>query len=216
MKYQVTKRLQHFTRLTSIAMGLAILVSAPLAAAHVVVKPSEALTSTYQTFTVSVPNEKTMANTELKLVIPAAVSDVTPTAKPDWTISTEKTGEVVTAIIWKDGSLPEGLRDDFTFSAKTPDKATSLEWKAYQTYADGTMVSWDQKSDAADHEEESETSGPLSVTVVSASPASKTGDTSSTSSSATTARTLAIVALAVSLVSLSYTAKLSKRFSSKK
>jgi hypothetical protein len=50
---------------------------------------------------------------------------------------------MVAEIVWSGGSIPVGQRDDFFFSAKAPAEETTLTWKAYQTYADGNVVSWE-------------------------------------------------------------------------
>ena len=50
----------------------------------------------------------------------------------------------VTEIDWTDGNLPVGQRVDFLFQAQVPPTPTTLKWKAYQTYSDGEVVSWDQ------------------------------------------------------------------------
>jgi len=136
------------------------------AVAHVVVRPSEVETASYTSFSVSVPNEKQVATTNIKIVIPAAVTSVMPTQKPGWQIETQKSdsGEdaAVTAIIWN-GVIAPGFRDDLTFTAKTPKTNTDLQWKAYQTYADGSVVSWDKPGGG---ETEGTNSGPFSVSKV--------------------------------------------------
>lgn len=138
--------------------------------AHVVVRPGDAKTGAYQTFTVSVPVERDSPTVKVKLDIPMGVTSVTPTVKPGWTIQTEKHDEdenaMVTAITWTGGQIGVGLRDEFTFSAKTPDEPTDVQWKAYQTYKDGTVVSWDQQPSS--EEKEGTTTGPFSVTKVAA------------------------------------------------
>jgi uncharacterized protein YcnI len=148
----------------TVALTGAVMTS-PLAFAHVVVRPSEVVTAGYQTFSAGVPNEKDVAMTELRIVMPSGLKSVSPSVKPGWTINTEKTGSGestnITSITWTNGAIDSGLRDDFTFSAQVPEKTTSLEWKAYQTFADGSMVSWDKSGDT-----ESDTSGPFSVTKV--------------------------------------------------
>ncbi len=134
--------------------------------AHVVVKPAEVVTSGFQTFTIGVPNEKEVPTTKVRLDIPKGLNYVSPTKKQGWTISTEKSGSgeeaVVTSITWENGTVEEGFREEFTFSAQVPAKATDLQWKAYQTYANGTVVAWDK----ADDKKEIENSGPFSVTKV--------------------------------------------------
>lgn len=151
-----------------LAVAIASLVTGS-ASAHVVVKPADALTGAFQGFTVGVPNEKDVPVTEVKLQVPDGLQYVTPTVKTGWTINVDKegTGEdaKVKSITWSGGSIPSGLRDDFGFSAKTPDKATEIQWKAYQTYEGGMTVAWDQKP-GADEKDESSNSGPYSVTKV--------------------------------------------------
>ncbi len=153
--------------------GLSLMVT-NVASAHVVVKPAEVVTAGFQTFTVGVPNEKDLNVTNIKLVMPDGLNYVSPTQKSGWKISVEKegTGEDATikSISWSDGTIEAGFRDEFTFSAQVPEKATVLQWKAYQSYADGTVVAWDQ----AEEKEGDEKSGPFSVTKVVATTESET------------------------------------------
>ena len=152
----------------AVIAGAVSVVLSGVAAAHVVVKPAEVQTASFQTFTVGVPNERDTAITKLELKVPGELQFVSPTVHPGWDITTAKNGSgentVVTDITWAGGSIPVSQRDDFTFSAKVPAKTSALQWKAYQTYEDGTVVSWDQKPSAK--EEEGGTSGPYSVTKV--------------------------------------------------
>jgi uncharacterized protein YcnI len=139
----------------------------PLAAsAHVTVTPAEVPISSFQTFTVSVPNEKTVGTIALRLEVPAGLERVTPTVKPGWTISTKKDANgVVTEISWTGGRIPAERRDEFTFSAKVPAEESKIAWKAHQSYADGTIVAWTMDPNMA-HEDDFSTSGPYSVTKV--------------------------------------------------
>ncbi len=135
-----------------IALGAALVISLPaLASAHVVVKPAEVGVGKFQTFTTGVPNEKDMPTIAVRLVIPDSLGHVSPNVKPGWTIDVTKTGEgekaKVTEINWTGGSIASGFRDEFLFSAQAPAKESTLQWKAYQTYEDGTVVAWDQASD---------------------------------------------------------------------
>ncbi len=165
MKYFSSKVVSVMTAVSIITLGFA-----QVATAHVVVKPSEVVTAGFQTYSVSVPTERDVPTTKLKLLIPTGLTHVSPTVKPDWKITTTAKGSgeaaIVTAITWSDGSIPTGQRDDFSFSAKAPDTPTELDWKAYQTYADGVVVSWDKVPSSSGQATESETSGPLSVTNV--------------------------------------------------
>ncbi len=111
--------------------------------AHVIVTPKQVGIAKEQVFTVSVPTEKDTPTVALKLLIPKGVTDVMPNAKPDWTIHTVKNGDSVTEIDWTEGSIPSGQRDEFYFQAQVPPTPTTLQWKAYQTYQDGTVIAWD-------------------------------------------------------------------------
>ncbi|MGH7218103.1 MAG: YcnI family protein [Candidatus Microsaccharimonas sp.] len=155
--------------LLGVIIGVAaVALSAPVSA-HVTVKPAEVLTAAYQTFTVSVPNERNVSTVGVKILVPENVQSITPTQKSGWSIAIEKDGEgdaaKTTSITWSGGEINDGTRDDFTFSAKTPDAEAELQWKAYQTYADGVVVSWDQKADAG-HGSAAGNKGPFSITNV--------------------------------------------------
>lgn len=110
-----------------------------LASAHVTVAPTTVTAGEEQTFTVSVPNAKSVAIIGLRLVAPAGLSEVTPHVKSGWKISTKEdaTGNV-TEIDWTRGIIPAGYADEFKFSAQMPATASTLEWRAYQLYADGS------------------------------------------------------------------------------
>jgi uncharacterized protein YcnI len=148
--------------------SVTVAVGAP-ASAHVVVKPAEAVTASFQTFTVGVPNEKDIPTTSIKVLIPEGVKHVSPTQKAGWKISVQTSGEgdteATTSITWNNGTIIKGMRDDFTFSGQVPAKETDLQWKAYQTYSDGTVVAWDQASEGG-HGSSEKTAGPFSVTKV--------------------------------------------------
>ena len=156
------------------------------AQAHVTVKPGEAGIGTYQPFSVSVPVEKDLPTTGVRLTIPAGVTAVMPNAKAGWKIDltylaadaggngqkdAERPRKQVTEIAWTGGVIPAGQRDDFVFSAKVPSVESTLQWKAYQQYQDGTIVAWerDPKEPAAKNaagKSDFSKSGPFSQTRV--------------------------------------------------
>ncbi len=177
-------------------------VIAPLASAHVVVTPQTAVTATRTTFTMSVPNEKDMAVTGLKLQVPAGMQEVQPTVHAGWSINIIKDGDQVSAIEWTGGEIPAGQRDDFTLKGQTPEQTGELQWKAYQTYADGTTVAWDQAPSTA--EAEGENSGPYSVTKVSEEPPAEPAATTTQTTSGTSrvALALSVVALVLGIMAL--------------
>ena len=145
---------------------IASLFTRTSAFAHVVVTPNEVVTAKYQTFSVSVPNEKEIPTTQLRLIVPDNIKSITATVKPGWTITTEKDQAGTTkSITWSGGEIPAEQRDDFTFSTKSPDAAGEVHWKAYQTYNDGSVVAWDAEATNHSHDDE-DTAGPYSTTKV--------------------------------------------------
>jgi len=182
-----------------VLMCCVLLVSTSSASAHVVVKPSEVLTASWQTFTVSVPNEKDTNTTKVKLLLPSGLSNVLVTEQSGWQATLEKNNEgTVTSIAWQ-GTISPDFRADLSFSAKAPDVATKLQWKAYQTYADGSVVSWDKPSGDTSHLDED--SGPFSVTSVVSS-ATTLADSPAATNKAESSPWALYIAAAALLVSL--------------
>jgi uncharacterized protein YcnI len=188
--------------------------------AHATVKPNTTGIGKFQSFTLGVPSEKPIATVGVRLVLPDGLNYVTPNVKPGWKIDIKKqtsehmmddgktTAETkVTEITWTGGSIPAEMRDEFLFSAQVPSQPTSLSWKVYQTYSDGSVVSWDQDPNApqatSGHEDMNEETGPYSKTEViddltaTTSPEASTGN--SNNSTATAALALSAVALAVAV-----------------
>lgn len=171
-----------------ILTGVMTLFLSNVASAHVVVTPKQVLTGERVTFSVSVPNEHDVPVVQVRLVIPDDLSSVRPHAKQGWNIEVTKTGEgeniSATEIIWKsaDANVPVDLKDDFLFSAKTPDTTSDLQWKAYETYADGKVVAWEQDPASAQA-----SSKPYSITKVT-SEAEQPAATSKVNSANATAK----------------------------
>ncbi len=155
-------------------LGIFSLGLSSVASAHVVVKPAEVMTAGFQTFTVGAPNEKEVAFNRVELKIPEGLEHVTPEQMAGWDIKVTKEGEgeqaVVKSIVWSGNEVRSGFRQDFTFSAKVPSEATEIRWKAYQTYTDGLVVSWDLSAEEQPKKEDGSPdfskSGPFSVTKV--------------------------------------------------
>ncbi|HEX8227350.1 MAG TPA: YcnI family protein [Candidatus Saccharimonadales bacterium] len=193
-----------FTLLTIVALPAA-------AFAHVTVTPKEAGAGSRTTFTASVPNEKEVPVTGLKLNIPAGLKSVQPTVHAGWQIETTKDGAGdINTITWSGGTIPAGQRDDFTFRGMLPAAKGDLQWKAYQTYADGTTVAWDQAP--TKEETEGGNTGPYSVTKVvdDLAAGEKTAATAATtpeSPSNTLPLALSLLALVLSAIALTRRAK---------
>lgn len=170
--------------------------------AHVVVTPNQAGVGSSTKFNMSVPNEKEVAVTSVELSVPKGVRNVQPNALAGWDIATAKNGSGnVTSITWT-GTIPVGQREDFVFKAQMPANAGTLDWKASQTYADGTVVHWDQNP-AVSGKTVKGGAGPYSITKVVNDLSSSRYDTSTgTSKTATLALALSVAAFILSIGSL--------------
>jgi uncharacterized protein YcnI len=134
---------------------VAIAVIASAVVAHVHVEPTEAVAGE-QDYIFTVPNEMDVATTGLRLVVPDNVYVTQIENVPGWSYTTktvtvpemqtddgdELPTEKITEIDWS-GSLPAGEYQQFGVSTYYGGAEGDLAWKAYQTYADGTVVSWD-------------------------------------------------------------------------
>ena len=129
------------------------------------VKPSSAPKGGFEVLSFNVPNEESAANTvkvEVELPTKYPIAFVSTQPMFGWTAAVETTtlakpvktddGEVTVAvskITWTatDGGLQPGQFDLFTISAgPLPTKTSKLTFKAIQTYSNGEVVSWIQKS----------------------------------------------------------------------
>lgn len=112
------------------------------------VSPHQVHVSAQQEFSISIVNQKHVAATGLKLLIPSGVTNVIPNTKPGWKITFKrkdgKANGPITEIDWKGGTIPFNQKDVFIFQAQVPSTETTLIWKASQIYADDTIVQWIQ------------------------------------------------------------------------
>lgn len=148
--------------LPSLVLVLVFLLSANIVSAHAVVKPAQVGIGAFQVFTLGVPSEKPIATVSVRLVLPDGLNLVTPNVKAGWKVEVknQSTGKQIkdddgmmmdeqkpTEIDWTLGNIPAGQRDEFSFQAQVPATATTLNWKVYQTYSDGSVISWDKDAD---------------------------------------------------------------------
>ncbi|AJY76906.1 YcnI family protein [Paenibacillus beijingensis] len=123
----------------------ALLLSAGTASAHVSVTPAETKQGSYEVFTVRVPTEKQSSTTKLEVKFPEGVSISRVKPLPGWTYTLDKDAEGGnTAITWtaQAQGIADGEFEEFHLQGKVADDAGQLVWKAYQTYADGSVVEW--------------------------------------------------------------------------
>jgi uncharacterized protein YcnI len=111
------------------------------ASAHVVVSPGKAAPGSFVTFTMSVPNEKEIPTTRVRLAIPKGVTVYSVEAVPGWEWQVTRAKGRITRLTVT-GSLPAGYFQRFAFVGAVPEKPAVLVWRAFQTYEDGSVVRW--------------------------------------------------------------------------
>ena len=124
-----------------LGVGAMLAVSAP-SWAHVVVSPEEVTAGDYETLTVSVPTEKEIPTTEIRVEVPEGflLSGVQPV--PGWEHTFEEDGGVVTAVTFSGGEIHPREFQQFLVQAQAPEEPGEYPWKAFQTYKDGSVVEW--------------------------------------------------------------------------
>lgn len=135
------------------AVAAALLLAAPAALAHATVKTeldeSQSGVGAYQVYRLNVPSEKAVDTTEIRMVIPEGFNVTRFLVQPDFIRSIKKNDAgVITEVTWKGRIRPDEF-GRFYFQAHNPATPTTLVWKVYQTYADGSVVAWDSTEDGA-------------------------------------------------------------------
>jgi uncharacterized protein YcnI len=135
--------MKRFVLAVSAVLGVgAMLAVSGTAWAHVTVSPEEVTAGDYETLTVSVPTEKEVPTTEIRVEVPEGflLSGVQPV--PGWEHSFEEDGGVVTAVTFSGGEIGPREFQHFLVQAQAPDEPGEYPWKATQTYEDESMVEW--------------------------------------------------------------------------
>jgi uncharacterized protein YcnI len=134
-------------RAAALSICTMLAVSAP-AWAHVVVSPEQVPAGDYETLTVSVPTEKEVPTTKIRVEVPEGflLSGVQPV--PGWKYAFEEDGGVVTAVTWSGGEIGPREFQQFLVQAQVPEEPGEYPWRAFQTYGDGSVVEWTGPPDA--------------------------------------------------------------------
>jgi len=138
-------------------VAVALMLSAKVSA-HVTVQPRETVAG-YTVSSLRVPNEKDLATTQVRVVVPDAVDvyGIMPVAGWKYTMKHEEAEQAeadhdgddhagqgrITEITWSGGKIGAGEFMEFPLSVQYSADSDKVTWKAYQTYADGEVVPWD-------------------------------------------------------------------------
>lgn len=204
---------------TSAAVVVALVALAGPASAHVTVNPDTATQGGYAKLTFRVPTEVDDASTvKVQVFFPASepLASVSVKPHPGWSYQVTTTrlskpvssangalSRAVSKITWTadtpSSAIKPGQFDEFDVSAGPLPTASSMEFKALQTYSDGHVVRWIESGTAGG----AEPAHPAPVLTLV--PAGDTADHGSTATSAapsgrdTTALVLSIVALVIAV-----------------
>ena len=198
--------------------GLALIVFAGSASAHVTVKPQVSAPGAWETYMIKVPVEKDVNTTKIALKVPTDVEFSSYQPVPGWEVTLDKDASGKTkTITWTatDAGIAAGQFQQFNFVAKNPDKEAKAAWDAYQYYTDGSIVEWtgEEGSDSP-HSVTEITTEPANVeaehddhhhdTKVETNPEEKVVSDTATEKSGpqTTVLTLSIIALILSIVAV--------------
>lgn len=153
--------LKKMMRIILVAASMVVMTMVMMlpASAHVTIDPDEAPKGSYGLFSLRVPNESDTESTiKLEIQFPKEhpIASVRTTQQDGWDAIVTKTkaeketdshgetvDEIVSAITWQGGTIKPGEFAEFHISmGALPDDTDMLEFKALQTYSDGTVVRW--------------------------------------------------------------------------
>lgn len=125
-----------------------LLATSGMALAHVTVQPEEVSGGEYEKLTVTVPSEKEIPSTGVRVDVPEGftVSGVKPV--PGWEYEFEEEAGVVTAVTWSGGEVRPREFQEFEMQAQTPEETGDFSFGATQTYEDGSVVEWTGSPDS--------------------------------------------------------------------
>ena len=155
----------------AIGAGVLLVLAAPLSAsAHVSVDPGQAAAGSYAVITVKVPNESETASTsrvELTLPTDTPFTSVRYVPVAGWTAELVRTTlpepvevgeatvtEAVTSVIWTadaGSEIADGELQLFPLSVGPVPDTGSISLPADQIYTDGSVVSWSEEGEDAEH-----------------------------------------------------------------
>lgn len=142
----------------ALAAGTTLALAAPLAAsAHVTLDGNTAAAGSFTLLTFKVPNESaTESTTKVEVTLPSDTpfDYVSYVPVAGWTTELVRSGETVSAVTWtaEDGvGITDGQLVLFPLSVGPVPDTGSIALPVDQTYTDGTVVSWSETEEGAEH-----------------------------------------------------------------
>ena len=116
---------------------------AGVANAHVTVWPRESAAGASDLYTLRVPSERDVPTISVRVEFPPAATVSRFAPSPGWQrqVDRDSAGRI-TAVSWSGGQIAADEIGLFQFTARNASTPGAIAWKAYQTYADGSVVEW--------------------------------------------------------------------------
>jgi uncharacterized protein YcnI len=113
------------------------------ARAHAVVSPDKVAPNTFAKFVLRVPTEKEIPTIAVRLLVPENLQLFSIAEKPGWIRQEDKdSAGRYKSLFWSGAEVRAGEFVEFEFLARSPKEPGALVWKVFQTYKDGSVVSW--------------------------------------------------------------------------
>src|SRR3712207_5153209 len=119
-----------------------------MANAHVAVTPEEVPAGNFEKLTVSVPTERDVPTTQIRLEVPEGFTVLGVRPVPGWDYEFEEEAGEIRAITWSGGEIFPREFQEFTIQTRTPEETGEFAWNAYQTYEGGEVVEWTGSEDS--------------------------------------------------------------------
>jgi uncharacterized protein YcnI len=117
--------------------------------AHIMVSPPQSKIGAEQRYELRVHNESKVAVASVELDIPDGIT-VTAVAQPTaGTYTATRTGDRIVAIKWQ-VDVPPSKYLALPFTATNPGMAMEVHWNVHEHLADGSVVEWSDKPNAAE------------------------------------------------------------------
>ena len=143
-----------------------LVIAGGSAYAHVTIEPLTGKPGITEIYTVKVENEKTIPTVSVRLIIPEGLELLSAGVKDGWIFKKIRDGENATEIEWTGGEIPAKRFDSFQLSAQNPPEPADMLWKTYQTYADGSVVAWDEIEEEGQEHSHDDGSRPAAMTKI--------------------------------------------------
>ncbi len=111
---------------------------------------SESKVGMTETYRLRVPTEKPIATTEVRMIVPEGLTVSGFQTQNGFVRTAQKNDKgLITEVTWR-GRIAVDEYGLFVFRAKNPTTPTTLRFKVYQKYSDGSVVAWDNDDRTAE------------------------------------------------------------------